>query len=147
MFRATGIGVQFEGVKALTGVDIDVRPAAVIGLIGPNGAGKTTLVNVLSGFQEPAEGRVLDGEHDVTGMSPERLARSGISRTFQGSRSFGDLTAFENVEVSAVGVGVGRREARERAAEVLAAVGIASLADDRAADLTTNRSAGSRWRG
>jgi len=139
MFRAAGIGVQFEGVKALSDVDIDVRPGAVIGLIGPNGAGKTTLVNVLSGFQEPAEGQVFDGDREVTGMSPERLARNGVSRTFQGSRSFGDLTAFENVEVSAVGVGVGRREARERAAEALAAVGIASLADARAADLTTGQ--------
>src|SRR5687768_6125863 len=103
--RAEGIAVHFEGVKAIDGVDLSLRTETILGLIGPNGAGKTTFVNVLSGFQEPTAGRVwLEGD-EITGLSPEKRARRGLVRTFQGARSFGDLTVFENVEVSAVGLG------------------------------------------
>ena len=66
-------------------------------------------------------------------------ARLGLVRTFQGSRSFGDLTVYENVEVSSLGLGVKRLEARERATEALRALGIAELAEARAADLTTGQ--------
>jgi branched-chain amino acid transport system ATP-binding protein len=135
--RASGIAVEFEGVKAVDGVDLELATGTIVGLIGPNGAGKTTLVNALSGFQPPTAGRVeLEGD-DVTGLSPEKRARRGIVRTFQGSRSFDDLTVRENAEVSGLGLGVPRREARERAAAALEALGISHLADVRAADLTT----------
>ena len=137
--RAEGIAVHFEGVKAVDGVEIELRTGTILGLIGPNGAGKTTLVNLLSGFQEPTAGRVwLEGE-DITEWPPERRARKGLVRTFQGARSFGDLTVFENVEVSAVGLGASRREARERAREALDSLGILELGERRAADLTTGQ--------
>ena len=102
---AESISVHFEGVKAVDDVDLELAPPQILGLIGPNGAGKTTLVNVLSGFQRCDQGTVaVDGE-DVTGFAPERRAHAGVVRTFQGSRSFGDLTVAENAEVSGVGTG------------------------------------------
>lgn len=117
--RAIGIAVHFEGIKALDGVDLEVRVGEVHGLIGPNGAGKTTLVNAMTGFQQPTAGGVeLEGV-DVTGRPPHRLAAAGLARTFQSGRSFPDLTVFENVEVGAVGVGVRRADARARAREAL----------------------------
>ena len=136
---AEAITVNFQGVKAVDDVDLDLRPKQILGLIGPNGAGKTTLVNVLSGFQDCDEGTVVVDGDEITGLAPERRAHLGIVRTFQGSRSFGDLTVAENAEVSGVGIGLRRREAAARAREALEAVGIASLAESRANDITTGQ--------
>ncbi len=137
--RAEGISVQFEGVRAVDGVDLELRRGEIVGLIGPNGAGKTTLVNVLSGFQRADSGRfTLDGE-DVTSLGPHELARRGVVRTFQGSRSFGDLSVLENVEVSGVARGLSRREALALAVESLEALGMGALAPLRAADLSTGQ--------
>ncbi|MFN8149513.1 MAG: ABC transporter ATP-binding protein [Solirubrobacterales bacterium] len=139
VLTATGVAMHFEGVKAIDGADLRLDTGQIVGLIGPNGAGKTTFVNVISGFEEPTAGRVEADGVDVTEMSPEKRARLGLVRTFQGSRSFGDLTVYENVEVSSLGLGVKRLEARERATEALRALGIAELAEARAADLTTGQ--------
>ncbi len=137
--RGKGLAVQFEGVKAVSGVDIEIEVGTILGLIGPNGAGKTTLVNVLSGFQAATEGRVCLGDRDISGMSPEKRARLGVVRTFQGARSFGELTVFENVEVSGLGLGASRRQARLRARAALESLGISDLADAHAAGLTTGQ--------
>jgi branched-chain amino acid transport system ATP-binding protein len=136
---AREISVRFAGLTAVDGVDCDLRPAEIVGLIGPNGAGKTTFVNVLTGFQAADEGTILADGNDIAGLSPEKRARAGIVRTFQGARLFTDLTVFENVEVSGVGIGLPRREARERATEALDAVGLLDLADSRAGDITTGQ--------
>jgi branched-chain amino acid transport system ATP-binding protein len=100
-------------------VTLELHRYEVVGLIGPNGAGKSTLVNVLSGFDKPSAGSVeLEGKV-ITGWSPSRRARAGLTRTFQHSRSFRGLTVRENVEVAALGSGLGARGARARAAELL----------------------------
>ena len=117
--RAEGISVAFGGLRVLRSVDLTLRRGEALGLIGPNGAGKTTLVNVLSGFLVPDSGTVsLDGV-DVSGRSPSRLARAGLSRTFQSALPFPHLSCLESVAVGAMGVGVGRRRAVATAAEVL----------------------------
>jgi len=117
--RARGISVAFGGLQVLRGVDLTLRRGEALGLIGPNGAGKTTLVNVISGFLVPNSGTVsLDGV-DVSGRSPSRLARAGLSRTFQAALPFPHLSCLESVAVGAMGVGVGRRRAVAVAAEVL----------------------------
>jgi branched-chain amino acid transport system permease protein len=121
---ATGISVAFGGLRVLRGVDLTLRRGEALGLIGPNGAGKTTLVNVLSGFLEPDAGAVsLDGV-DVSRRSPSRLARSGLSRTFQAALPFPHLSGLESVAVGAMGVGVGRRRAVAVAVEVLERLGM-----------------------
>jgi branched-chain amino acid transport system ATP-binding protein len=99
-----------------------------VGLIGPNGAGKSTLVNVLTGFDFPNGGTVELEARDVTSWSSHRRARSGLVRTFQHSRSFRGLSVRENVEVAALGVGAGRREARARAERLLGLLGLVDLA-------------------
>ncbi len=120
---------SFTGVQALAEVSLELHRHEVVGLIGPNGAGKSTLVNVLSGFDAPTAGRVELGDEDVTGWSPHRRGRAGISRTFQHSRSFRGLTVRENVEVAALGVGAGRRAARSQADELIRLLGLATYAE------------------
>ncbi|HEY7951256.1 MAG TPA: branched-chain amino acid ABC transporter ATP-binding protein/permease [Solirubrobacterales bacterium] len=122
--RAEGISVAFGGLQVLRGVDLKLPRGEALGLIGPNGAGKTTLVNVLSGFLAPDAGTVrLDGA-EVAGRSPARLARAGLSRTFQAALPFPHLSGLESVAVGAMGVGVGRRDAVAVAADVLARLGM-----------------------
>ena len=125
---AEGIRVWFEGVRAVDGVDLTLERGQIMGLIGPNGAGKTTFMNAASGFVELTGGTVtLDGT-DVTGWSPQRLARNGLVRTFQDVATFPGLTVYENVELGALGAGLSRREARKHTAELLASMELDHLA-------------------
>ena len=119
LLQARGLKVHFGGVHAVDGVDLVLKKGEILGLIGPNGAGKTTLVNALSGFQKPTAGTVLMNGHDVTGLSPHKLARRGLARTFQSVRLFPGLTVLENVELGGVGVGMRRPAARKWARELL----------------------------
>ena len=106
-----------------------------MGLIGPNGAGKTTLVNLLTGFDYPTEGTIeLEGQ-DITSWPPHRRGRAGLARTFQHARLFRGLSVRENVEVAALGVGAGAREARRRADDLLDVLGLGGRAEAPAAVL------------
>ncbi|MEZ0075392.1 ABC transporter ATP-binding protein [Planotetraspora sp. GP83] len=128
--RASGLQVAFQGVKALGGVDIELTRGEIVGLIGPNGAGKTTLVNVLSGYQTPAEGRIHIDGRDVTKLSPHRRARLGLVRTFQAVRLFSGLSVLDNIELGVLSRGLGRRAAKAEAMELLESVGLADRAND-----------------
>jgi branched-chain amino acid transport system ATP-binding protein len=122
--RASSVSRSFEGVRALQDVTLELHRHEVVGLIGPNGAGKSTLVNVLTGFDSPTSGSVELAGRGITRWSAHRRARAGLARTFQHSRSFGELTVRENVEVAALGVGAGARRARRRADELLELLGL-----------------------
>jgi branched-chain amino acid transport system ATP-binding protein len=117
--RAASVSRAFEGVQALREVTLELHRREVLGLIGPNGAGKSTLVNVLTGFDRPDSGAVELEGRDITGWTPHRRGRHGLARTFQHSRSFRELSVRENVEVAALGAGVGPRAARRRADDLL----------------------------
>ncbi len=133
--RATAVSRSFAGVEALRSVTVELHRHEVVGLIGPNGAGKSTLVNLLSGFDAPSAGTIeLDG-HDVTRWPAHRRGRSGLARTFQQSRSFRSLSVRENVEIAAIGVGAGPKEARRRAATLLGLLGLEGRADALASSL------------
>jgi branched-chain amino acid transport system ATP-binding protein len=133
--RASAVSRSFAGVQALSEVTLEVRRNEVVGLIGPNGAGKSTLVNVLSGFDRPDAGTVELEGRPITRWSPHRRGRAGLARTFQHSHAFRSLSVRENVEVAAIGVGAGPREARARAGELLELLGLDRFADVDAAAL------------
>ncbi len=133
--RASAVSRSFAGIHALREVTLELRRGEVVGLIGPNGAGKSTLVNLLTGFDHPTSGTVELEGRDVTGWTPGRRGRNGLARTFQHSHAFRALTVRENVEVSALGGGVGPRDARRRAQRLLDLLGLATQADRPAATL------------
>ncbi len=131
-FKTHGIGINFDGVRAVDGVDLVLSKGEILGLIGPNGAGKTTMVNLMTGALPAAFGGVeLEGV-DVTGWPPDRIARMHVGRTFQNVRLFSTLTVLENVEVGAVGVGMRWKEARRKAWELLDWMDMADVAGTQA---------------
>ena len=112
---------RFGGLHALKGVTFEVEGPELIGLIGPNGAGKTTLTNILDGAITPNSGTVyLNGER-IDQLPPYQVARAGLGRTFQVTRSFRRMTVLENLFVPALALGryQGREEIREKALSVL----------------------------
>ena len=123
---ARGVGVRFEGLSALEGIDLDLSRGEILGLIGPNGAGKTTLVNVLSGFQKPTQGSVAIDGVETASWAPHQFARRGLGRTFQAARLFPEMTVLENVEMAGVGIGLSRADARKKALSILDDLGIGS---------------------
>lgn len=133
--RASSVSRSFEGVQALRGVTLELHRGEVVGLIGPNGAGKSTLVNVLSGFDRPTAGTIELEGRDVTRWPAHRRGRHGLARTFQHSHAFRGLSVRENVEVSALGVGVAPGRAAARAGRLLGLLGLAGYADAPAASL------------
>ncbi len=133
--RASSVSRSFEGVQALQEVSLELHRHEVVGLIGPNGAGKSTLVNVITGFDFPDQGSIELGDRRITRWTSHRRARAGIARSFQHSRSFRGLTVRENVEVAALGSGVGSREGRRRADDLLGLLGLAGVSESLAGAL------------
>jgi len=127
---------RFGGLQALGGVDLEVARGEFRAIIGPNGAGKSTFFNTITGLIRPDGGRVAFAGRDVTGMAPDDLVRAGMGRTFQITSVFADLSALENVQVALLAQArqswriwprAGAMNA-ERAAELLALVGLAGSA-------------------
>lgn len=110
---------RFHQLTAVDAVSLQLDRGEVLGLIGPNGSGKSTLINVISGVLAPSSGRVCVGDEVITGNPPDRIARAGIARTFQGTRIFPSLSVEQNIAVAAIGVGAPRREAHQRTRELI----------------------------
>jgi len=127
---------HFGGVRAVDGIDFEVRKGEILGLIGPNGAGKTTLFNLVSGYLRPTRGTISLFGEDVTGLTPFRLARRGVSRTFQVMRPFPRLTVLENVMVGAFLRDSAVRAAEAEAMRVLTLLGMERRAHEPASALT-----------
>jgi ABC-type branched-subunit amino acid transport system ATPase component len=99
LLNIEGLVKHFGGVKAVDGVDVHVEDGEIVSVIGPNGAGKTTLFNIVTGFYEPDDGKILFGEASIARLKPNQITRAGISRTFQQVRLFNNMTVLENVMV------------------------------------------------
>jgi len=93
------LGIQFGGLKALSGITFSLQKEERIGIIGPNGAGKTTLFNIMTGFYKPTTGTItLKGER-IDRLHSSEISKRGVNRTFQNIRLFGSLSVLENVLV------------------------------------------------
>ena len=136
VLRTEGLTKRFGGLVALEDANVAVAPEEIVGLIGPNGAGKTTLFNCISGIHRPSAGSVwLNGE-EITDSSAERIARAGLTRTFQLTRPIEELTTLENVMIGAHTHTKRRAEAKRIAHDWLEFVGLDHQAAVAAGDLT-----------
>jgi ABC-type branched-subunit amino acid transport system ATPase component len=95
------VSVTYGGVRALDEVSLEILPGSVLGLIGPNGAGKTTLINAITGIVRPSSGTIRLGGAALERLPQHRVARAGISRTYQNIRLFGTLSILENLRAGA----------------------------------------------
>jgi len=124
--EAERLGKWFGSKRALAGVDLAVPPGAVYGLLGPNGAGKTTTVRILATLLAPDGGRARVAGHDV--VAEPRLVRRAITLAGQSATVDEDLTGRENLVFLGRLAGLPRAAAKARAAELLAAFGLAEAA-------------------
>jgi branched-chain amino acid transport system ATP-binding protein len=96
-FSVDKLTISFGGLTAVNNVSFQVEKNNIFSIIGPNGSGKTTIFNLISGIYKPNEGRItLDGEN-LVGLTPDRIARKGIARTFQNIELFGKATVMDNL--------------------------------------------------
>jgi branched-chain amino acid transport system ATP-binding protein len=102
VLKVNNLSRYFGGVKAVSGINMNISEGEIIGVIGPNGAGKTTLFNLLTGIYVPSEGEIsykFTKEVSTEGLKPYSIAAAGVSRTFQNIRLFGNMTVADNVRI------------------------------------------------
>ena len=143
LLEAQGVSKAFGGILALDTCSINVEQGSITGLIGPNGSGKTTMFNIMTGYERVDSGQVRFREQTITNARPDKVFRLGIGRTFQLTRIFPRLTVLENMHVA-----VQRNDLKcllsrwsstheqKRAIELLDFVGLTSLKDMRAGNLS-----------
>lgn len=151
LLEVRGLTKRYLGLTAVDDVTFEVEVGTVVGLIGPNGSGKSTIVDCVSGFQPADGGRWLLDGRELTGLPAHRIARAGLTRTFQTVRAYDELTLLENLRVAAQesdGVGwlqaLGRgsrlraaeTSAEARGRDLLSTVGLAEYAEAPAAILS-----------
>jgi branched-chain amino acid transport system permease protein len=141
LLAVRGVAKSFKGVRALDGVDLDVREGEVLGVIGPNGSGKSTLINIVSGHFRADAGSARFGGVDLLVLPAHRIARAGVARTYQIPRPFAHLTVRDNVALAAMfgGKTLDRRQATEAAAHWLEFTGLAARADAFPGDLNLHQ--------
>jgi branched-chain amino acid transport system ATP-binding protein len=108
LLQVNGASKRFGSLVAIDGVSLTIEPGELRAIIGPNGAGKTTFFNLVSGLFAPTSGEILFEGRDVTALAPEQRVRSGMSRTFQITEVFPELSVADNIRV-AVEIAAGYR--------------------------------------
>jgi branched-chain amino acid transport system ATP-binding protein len=151
LLQVRGLTKKYLGLTAVDDVSYEVEAGTIVGLIGPNGSGKSTSIDCISGFQPANGGQWSLGGVDLTGLPPHKIARAGLTRSFQTVRAYDELTLLENLSVAAQetdGVGwlqalwrgkplrAAESAAEARAHDLLATVGLADYAAAPAAILS-----------
>lgn len=138
-----GISRRFGGIQAVQDCNISVEAGSITGLIGPNGSGKTTLFNLITGVYSPDEGNAFFNGKRITNLPPSKICREGLSRTFQITRLFWEMTVLENMIVPIRQVGLRSLlgpnmflEEIDRAMGLLERVGLTHLKDEPARKLS-----------
>jgi neutral amino acid transport system ATP-binding protein len=151
VLKVVELSKDFGNLRAVNHCSFEVSQGLIFGLIGPNGSGKTTVFNLVTGFLKPTAGRVYFKGREITGLRPYQIGRLGIVRTFQLVRAFNRMTVMENLLMAPKNqagenclLGVLRtakvrrqeQEAIQRAADLLALVGLEKVADEYCGNLS-----------
>ncbi|MCD6732517.1 MAG: ABC transporter ATP-binding protein [Burkholderiaceae bacterium] len=137
LLTVSGLGKSFGGIRAVDGIDFDLKAGELLALIGPNGAGKSTTFNMVNGQLRADRGSIrLDGV-ELVGLKPRQIWRLGVGRTFQIAATFGSLTVVENVQMALISADrrlysfwrPAREHKRAEALALLEKVGMAAQAD------------------
>ncbi|MDH5605447.1 MAG: ABC transporter ATP-binding protein [Anaerolineae bacterium] len=143
MLRSESVSRRFGGIQAVDNCSISVEKGTITGLIGPNGSGKTTLFNLITGVYDPDSGDTYFEDKRITDLIPSKICHQGLSRTFQITRLFWELTVLENMIVPIRQVGVRAmlgpnmfRHEVDRAMDLLEWVGLTHLKDEPARKLS-----------
>jgi branched-chain amino acid transport system ATP-binding protein len=99
ILESKNVTKQFGGLTAVSKLDLSIKENSISCIIGPNGAGKTTFFNCIVGFYLPEEGEIVFDNHNLIGLSADKITHLGISRTYQNIRLFANMTAIENILV------------------------------------------------
>ncbi len=137
VLEVSNLSRSFGGLKAVQNVSFRLHRNEILGIIGPNGAGKTTLFNLLNGFLRPDSGEVLVKGRDMFARKPHELCEAGVARTFQIMRPFPRMSIADNVVVGAYVRAKTDAEARSLAADAIARVGLSTIEDRIAGELST----------
>jgi branched-chain amino acid transport system ATP-binding protein len=134
VLEVTDLGRSFGGIAAVDGVSFEVQQAEIVGITGPNGSGKSTLFNLLTSVHKPDRGQVRLFGQDITRTPSHKIARAGLSRTFQLPALFVNMTVRQNLWTAAVEGDW--RGAPELANEVLELLDLAHVSDELAGSLS-----------
>jgi branched-chain amino acid transport system ATP-binding protein len=139
ILEGEGVTKYFGGLAAISNVDFHVEQGEIVGLIGPNGAGKTTLFNLISAALPLNSGVIRFKGEKITGLKPHRICRTGVARTFQSVKVFGNMPALGNVMLGSLfgrSSGMSSADATKEAMESLEFVGLLAVSATPAKDLT-----------
>jgi branched-chain amino acid transport system ATP-binding protein len=145
LLRTEGLSMQFGGLNALNNVSVAVARGEIRAVIGPNGAGKSTFFNCLTGVLRPTSGRIVFDGEDITGLTPDRVSKKAIARSYQITNILPGASVLENVRIAAQSRHHAWSLLRhhraygdvvERARVVLAAVGLQDKEDELGANLS-----------
>ncbi|MGD2125767.1 MAG: ABC transporter ATP-binding protein [Desulfobacteraceae bacterium] len=140
MLKATDLGKDFGGVRAVHKLSFTVAENELLGIIGPNGSGKTTTVNLISGTLKPTQGQITFRDKRIDRLPTYEIARRGIGRTFQVTQVFRRMSVMENMMVPALSIpksdGGGEAEQRMKALEILGFLKIDHLRNEYARNLS-----------
>ncbi len=139
MIKLRNITKSFDHLQVLRGIDLDIEVGQVVSIVGPSGAGKTTLLQIMGTLDCPDSGSIEINGTDVSSMKQSRLAHfrnREIGFVFQFHQLLPEFTALENVMIPAFIAGKGRKEARQRAEELLAFMGLSERAGHKPNELS-----------
>lgn len=139
MIDVKGITKSFGKLQVLKGIDLHIDKGEVVSIVGPSGAGKTTLLQIIGTLDKPDSGTVRVDGVDVSGLSEKKLAdfrNQHIGFVFQFHQLLPEFTALENIMIPAFIAGKGRKEARERAEELLRFMGLSERASHKPNELS-----------
>jgi branched-chain amino acid transport system ATP-binding protein len=136
LLQIDGISKRFRGLLAVDRLSFEVEQGGIFAVIGPNGAGKTTLFNMIAGVYTPDSGSIMFAGERISGLSPDRICRRGVGRTFQIVRPFPALSVEDNVIVGALMHRQHVIDARVHAHEVLRRLDLYDKREQRASSLT-----------